>query len=71
MWCPIRVNAVLEGLPGFHGSRVDVARGRVTVQFDADVLDASEIARRIDENPDYEASPPLVVREVSRDGVTD
>lgn len=66
MGCPLRVKAVLAGLPGVLGSTVDVLRGRVTVRYDAARFDASEIAARIDASATYDASPPLALRAVAR-----
>ncbi len=44
----MRVEAILEGLPGFFGADVDVAAGRVTVQFDGAALSTEDLVRRIE-----------------------
>ena len=43
LWCPIRVDGVLEQLNGYYDCRVDVDRGRVTIRYSTDDLDPQSI----------------------------
>lgn len=47
MWCPIRAEAALEGLPGLLGVRVNIQRGELTVIQEPGPLAREEIAERL------------------------
>ncbi len=67
VWCPVRVDAVLNGLPGIYELFVDVKTGRVKIQFDADHVSPHQIVARFSRS-EYRVQDQSPVSVVNRSG---
>ena len=48
MWCAVRVDRALSGLPGVVETEVNFERGEVRVEYDADHVDVESIKEQLD-----------------------